>query len=45
MVKELLGVFRPPKDDEAETLCLCIEAIVQLFNKNLLNPLNFKKDI
>lgn len=43
MVKEPQKVFRPPQDTEAQALYLCIRAIIELFNKNLLNPETFKK--
>lgn len=43
MAKEPLKVFKPPQDNEAHILYLCIRAIIELINKNLLDPENFKK--
>lgn len=43
MAKEPLKVFKPPQDKQAQSLYLCIRAIIELVNKNLLNPETFRK--
>ncbi|MFH1258711.1 MAG: hypothetical protein ABII74_02670 [Elusimicrobiota bacterium] len=44
MVKKPQEIFKPPKDREAESLCLCIQAIIELFQKNLIQPETFLQD-
>ncbi len=44
MVKKPQEIFKPPKDREAESLCLCIQAIIELFQKNLMQPEAFTHD-
>ena len=42
-VKEPQKVFKPPRDTDAQTLCLCIKAIIKLIKSDLLEAKTLRK--